>query len=233
MKRVIRLIFDSFIVISLISCTDNKPSIISSIDEPSLSSYSSIEESSTTSNIEESDSSISIEDSSGSSISPGSESIIIEKSYTITWINYDNEVLKIDTDIKEGITPSYDGETPTRSNDDTYSYTFTGWTPTIEVVSRDVTYTATYKAEPLPVPTYYHVEFVNYNGSLLYEVDVLEGEEAIYVGDAPTRPEDTEFKYEFEGWDQDLSSITSDICTMATYKYIAQENWGPIIWFNH
>ena len=225
MKRVIRLIFDSFIVISLISCTDNKPSIISSIDEPSLSSYSSIEESSTTSNIEESDSSISIEDSSGSSISPGSESIIIEKSYTITWINYDNEVLKIDTDIKEGVTPSYDGETPTRSNDDTYSYTFTGWTPTIEVVSKDITYTATYKAEPLPI--YYHVEFVNYNGSLLYEVEVLEGEEAIYVGNTPKRPDDDEYKYEFIGWDKDLKSITSDIEVKATYKAVPI-GWGDI-----
>ena len=229
MKRVIRLIFDSFIVISLISCTDNKPSTISSIDEPSSSSYSSIEESSTTSNIEESDSSISIEDSNdSSSISPSSESIIIEKSYTITWINYDNEVLKIDTNIKEGITPSYDGETPTRSNDDTYSYTFTGWTPTIEVVSKDITYTATYKAEPLPI--YYHVEFVNYNGSLLYEVDVLEGEEAIYVGDIPTRPSDDVYRYEFNGWDKDLKAIDSDITIMATYKSI-EIDWGSLIWF--
>ena len=229
MKRVIRLIFDSFIVISLISCTDNKPSTISSIDEPSSSSYSSIEESSTTSKIEESNSSISIEDSSdSSSISPSSESIIIEKSYTITWINYDNEILKIDTDIKEGVTPSYDGETPTRSNDDTYSYTFTGWTPTIEVVSKDITYTATYKAEPLPIC--YHVEFVNYNGSLLYEVDVLEGEEAIYVGDAPKRPSDDDYTYEFIGWDKDLLSIEADTVATATYK-ANKIDWGTIIWF--
>ena len=181
------------------------------------------------SKIEESNSSISIEDSNdSSSISPSSESIIIEKTYTITWINYDNEILKIDTDIKEGVTPSYDGETPTRSNDDTYSYTFTGWTPTIEVVSKDITYTATYKAEPLPIC--YHVEFVNYNGSLLYEVDVLEGEEAIYVGDAPKRPSDDDYTYEFIGWDKDLLSIEADTVATATYK-ANKIDWGTIIWF--
>ena len=222
MKRVIRLIFDSFIVISLISCKDTKPSIINSSDISSIDSYESLE------SLEPSESSIEEISSESTSIEdPSSEEIIIN-TYTVTWLDYDEKVLKIDTDVKEGETPSYTGDIPTRSNDDTYSYTFTGWTPSIGVVSKDITYTATYKAEPLPI--YYHVEFVNYNGSLLYEVDVLEGEEAIYVGNTPKRPSDDDYTYEFIGWDKDLLSIEADTVATATYK-ANKIDWGTIIWF--
>ena len=78
---------------------------------------------------------------------------------------------------------------------------------------------------------YFHVIFLNYDDSLLYEVNVLEGNEAIYGGETPIKPEDDEFTYEFKGWDQDLTSITSDLTTKAEYSYTAKENWGSIIWF--
>ena len=78
---------------------------------------------------------------------------------------------------------------------------------------------------------YFHVIFLNYDDSLLYEVDVEEGHEAIYGGETPIREEDEEFTYEFKGWDQDLTSILSDVTTKAEYTYIAKENWSSIIWF--
>ena len=77
----------------------------------------------------------------------------------------------------------------------------------------------------------YHVRFVNYDDELLYETDVLEGNKAEYVGDTPTKPEDKEFTYEFEKWDKDLSSITSDLTTKALYKQKDKIKYGPIIWF--
>ena len=80
---------------------------------------------------------------------------------------------------------------------------------------------------------YYHVTFVNYDDSVLYEVDVLEGEEAVYQGETPTKEEDEECTYSFDGWDVDLTSITSDVTVKATYIGIAKEdkgNWDPIIW---
>ena len=83
----------------------------------------------------------------------------------------------------------------------------------------------------IPEETYYHVTFLNYDDSLLYEVDVLEGTEAIYSGETPTREEDAECSYVFDGWDKDLTNIQSDVTTKA--KYLAQDKgeWGPIIWF--
>lgn len=78
---------------------------------------------------------------------------------------------------------------------------------------------------------YYTVTFLNYDETPLQEVRVLEGEEAHYTGATPTREEDDEFKYEFDGWDRDLKNIQSNVTTKATYKYVAKENWGPITWF--
>lgn len=78
---------------------------------------------------------------------------------------------------------------------------------------------------------YYTVTFLNYNDVLLQEVSVKEGEDAHYSGQTPTREEDDEFTYEFEGWDKDLGNITSNLTTKATYKYVSKENWGPIHWF--
>ena len=89
----------------------------------------------------------------------------------------------------------------------------------------------TSSSSSLPEEIYYHVIFINYDDTLLYEVDVKEGEEAIYNGIDPTKEEDDEFTYEFDGWDIDLTNITSDVTAKATYKAIAKENWGPIIWF--
>ena len=85
----------------------------------------------------------------------------------------------------------------------------------------------------VPTPTYYHVVFQNYDETVLLEIDVLEGNEAVYSGETPTKPEDDEFTYEFEKWDQEdnLKAVTSDVTTKAVYKATAKENWGPIIWF--
>ena len=79
--------------------------------------------------------------------------------------------------------------------------------------------------------TYYHVVFKNYDETILEEIDVKEGEEAIYSGETPTKEEDDEFTYEFEGWDQDLTNIQSDVTTYAQYTATGKEDWGPIIWF--
>ena len=75
--------------------------------------------------------------------------------------------------------------------------------------------------------------FQNYDETVLLEIDVLEGNEAVYSGETPTKPEDDEFTYEFEKWDQEdnLKAVTSDVTTKAVYKATAKENWGPIIWF--
>ena len=70
---------------------------------------------------------------------------LITRGYTVTWLNYDNSELG-KTTVQYGATPSYDGETPTKPEDEQNTYTFAGWTPEITAVTGDATYKATYTA---------------------------------------------------------------------------------------
>ena len=82
----------------------------------------------------------------------------------------------------------------------------------------------------IPQQVYYHVVFKNYDETVLSEIDVLQGTEAVYSGETPTKAEDDEFTYEFDGWDKDLTNIQADVTTLATYKPVAKEGWGEIIY---
>lgn len=82
--------------------------------------------------------------SGGGSSGEGSNPPVSEETYTIIWKNYDGSVLETDANVAYGSTPSYDGTTPTRANADGFSYTFSGWSPSLSVVRNDATYTATY-----------------------------------------------------------------------------------------
>lgn len=67
-----------------------------------------------------------------------------EKFFTVTWNNYDGTVLETDENVAEGAQPSYDGNTPTRPETEDYIYTFSGWTPELNAVDSDITYTAVF-----------------------------------------------------------------------------------------
>lgn len=64
--------------------------------------------------------------------------------YTITFMNEDS-ILSADM-WEYGSTPVYIGSTPTKAEDERYTYTFDAWTPEIVSVVADATYTATFTA---------------------------------------------------------------------------------------
>ena len=72
--------------------------------------------------------------------------------YTVSWKDYDGTVLETDTDVAYGSTPSYDGETPKRGDAGNIKYTFSGWTPAIDIVKGAATYIATYSEEEIVEP---------------------------------------------------------------------------------
>ena len=76
-------------------------------------------------------------------------------------------------------------------------------------------------SQPAPIPDY-TVSFKNYDGTLLSESVVSSGGTAIYSGDTPTRPEDSQYTYSFSGWDQSLENITANCSRVAQYTQTAK-----------
>lgn len=66
--------------------------------------------------------------------------------YTITFANIDGNGGTSEVEYEYGATPSYDG-TPSKAEDDGFTYTFNGWSPELVPVTEAVTYTAQYKSE--------------------------------------------------------------------------------------
>ncbi len=82
--------------------------------------------------------------------------------------------------------------------------------------------------------TIYKVTFQNYDGTILYETEVEEGQTAEYVGEKPTKPVEegkTDYTYEFIGWDKELQNISEDTITTAMFEVKTEEGWGDIVWF--
>ena len=102
------------------------------------------------------------------------------KTYTVTWVNWDNKELEKDKDVPYGATPKYDGKEPTKAGNAQYSYKFTGWNPAVSPVTGDVTYKAQFEA----VTNKYTVTWVNWdNKELEKDEDVPYGADV-----SPRRP---------------------------------------------
>ena len=64
-----------------------------------------------------------------------------KNTYIITWII---DGTPVEEGYEYGATPSYSGGTPTKEADETYTYEFANWTPTIAEVTGNATYTAVF-----------------------------------------------------------------------------------------
>ena len=214
MKKSFKLLFGSFVLFSLIACggqttrsEDSQPE--SSVPE-STAPLSSSEE----------------------SIKPSS----LSSSSNVISSNSSSSTEKPSSSSTSSVAPSSSASSVSSSEAPSGSSSLVSSSSSEQSSSNPSSNPSSSSEEPsssVPTPTYYHVVFQNYDETVLLEIDVLEGNEAVYSGETPTKPEDDEFTYEFEKWDQEdnLKVVTSDVTTIAVYKANAKENWGPIIWF--
>ena len=91
----------------------------------------------------ESDEDYDSEDESGEDES--SESSSVTPKYKVKWVNDNGKVIEEDEGLEYGEMPSYDGDIPTKSGSESYYYSFVGWKPKVAAVTKDITYTASYK----------------------------------------------------------------------------------------
>jgi hypothetical protein len=140
--------------------------------------------------------------------------------YTVIWKDENGEVLETDLNVPYGTTPEYNGETPTKQGDAQYAYTFSGWDKEIANVTGDVVYTATYSQ----TVNEYTVTWKNENGEVLEtDENVPYGTTPEYNGETPTKQEDTQYTYTFNGWDKEIESVTEDVVYTATYNEVIKQ----------
>lgn len=69
------------------------------------------------------------------------------KTYTVTWVNWDDEVLQTEPDVAYNTMPkAYAGEAPTKPSDEDHDYKFTDWDKPRQKVTGNQVYKAQYEA---------------------------------------------------------------------------------------
>ena len=146
--------------------------------------------------------------------------------YSVTWKNWDGTLLEYDATVAYGATPSYDGETPTKEATAEWTYTFTGWEPTVDVVTDNMTYTATYNA----TKNHYTITWENYDGTVLGSNILNYGETPAFGGETPTKPSTAQYEYSFIGWEPTIATVTGTATYTAQYSESTRSY--DIVWKN-
>lgn len=133
--------------------------------------------------------------------------------YEVKFVNDDGKVLQNSMVDYLGM-PEYTGDTPKKTADAQYTYTFAGWDKEFEEVKGAQTYTATY-TETL---NSYSVKFVNYDGTVLQEGTYDYGTLPEYTKKLPTKQEDAQYTYAFSKWDKKIAEVTGEVVYTAQFE---------------
>ncbi len=133
-----------------------------------------------------------------------------EPVYTIVFKNWDGTVLSTKT-YHYGDTIAIPAN-PTRPDNGTYTYTFTGWDKEVANCAGNAVYTATY------TPTYidYTIVFKNWDGTVLSTKTYHYGDKVTIPAD-PTKAADNTYTYAFVGWDKAVVNCAGNAMYTATY----------------
>ncbi len=136
--------------------------------------------------------------------------------YKVSFVDYDGTLL-YEVPVKQGETPVFEGEEPSREATAEYTYTFVGWDKVIAPVSGIVTYKAVYTQ----TLNKYLVTFVNEDGTVLESKEVEYGQIPTYSSENPQKVKTTDKNYTFAGWDKELVAVTENATYTATYTEAA------------
>lgn len=140
-------------------------------------------------------------------------------SYEITFLDWDGSVYFTAT-YYEGDTIDESFAMPQKPADNTYKYEFAGWSPEVETVTQDATYTPIFTS----VYINYEVKFLNDDGKFISAYNKYHyGDEVRVPTQTPTKAEDDEYVYTFSGWDKEITTVTGDTVYTATYTKTAKQ----------
>lgn len=130
-----------------------------------------------------------------------------DRKYMITFLDEDGSILE------EALWKM--GEVPAPVNEPTPSGKKLVWEPTIQAVTGEATYRATYTDIVLPA---YEVIFKNWNGDTLQIDNVATNTVPEYIGETPTKPSLADVAFEFEGWTPDLAPVDGPAVYTAKFR---------------
>ena len=144
--------------------------------------------------------------------------------YTITWKNWDGEVLGIENYEYNEI-PVWKGSEPAKPSSTTQHFSFGNWIPAIAAVTGAAEYTAVFE----PSTRYYIVTFKNWDGEVLKTENVEYGGSATAPAN-PARPATAQYTYTFSGWNATFGNITADLEIAAQYTETKVEPKNKDLW---
>lgn len=140
--------------------------------------------------------------------------------YNITFVDEDGTtVLKAATAYDYGTAAGsivLPDATPTKATTAQYTYAFAGWSPALENVTSNATYTATYA----PTLRTYTITFVDDDGTTTIKSESYGfGTAAEFIAPAnPTKAPTKQYTYTFAGWSPTVAEVTGDATYTATYN---------------
>ncbi len=136
------------------------------------------------------------------------------RTYTITFKNYDGSVLGSPVIVNYNVLPTYTGDTPQKPSDAQYTYSFSGWSPTVVAAVSDAVYTAQFSTANVP----YAINFLNWDNSPLTATQYYALNEIPSFNGTPTRPATAQYTYTFDKWDPEITAVTKNQDYKATYS---------------
>ena len=136
--------------------------------------------------------------------------------YEITFLDYDGTTLQTQY-VRHGnsLTDPSLSQVPERDEDETGTYTFSGWSPAlVSVPTENATYTAQYDVTPKT----YNILFKDYDGTVLKRESALVGGTMPTPPAAPSRTASAQYSYTFTGWNPALTAAAGDAVYTAQYS---------------
>ena len=132
--------------------------------------------------------------------------------YVIKWENDDGTTLEVDNSVSHGTMPIYNGNTPSKSSTEKYTYTFVGWTPNVTIATNDTTYIAKFDS----IINKYTIIWQNEDGSLIDQTTVEYGQIPAHAN--PVKQNTAEYTYTFAGWTPAVVAVTGNATYKATFS---------------
>ncbi|MDE6211437.1 MAG: leucine-rich repeat protein [Clostridia bacterium] len=111
-------------------------------------------------------------------------------------------------------------EQPVKVLNDGYTYVFKGWDKDFDNIVESIEINAEFEK----IANTFTVQYVNWDGTLLYTDRVETEGKSTYVGETPAREPNDKFTYEFKGWSNAdmLESVTQSFATEAIFEEVVR-----------